>query len=197
MNPTNCKHQIPDTNLQPAAKSRGLGRVPTLLGRGRGRWKQASLSRLHILPPPEAPAAPRPSELEHPSSRPSSELRREKDKDGERAGGGRPRPGVPRLHPWASRRAPGASKGTIADPRSPEPSGASRSRLPPELLQVQRRGGSSTRAETPGSGAPGGPGRWDRVLPPGRTQSALPGTAIHSRRAPPASRRGRSERPLS
>lgn len=69
MNPTNCKHQIPDTNLPtPAAKSRGLGRVPTLLGRGRGRWKQAFLSRLHILPPPEAPAAPRPSELEHPSS---------------------------------------------------------------------------------------------------------------------------------
>lgn len=171
--------------------------MPTLLGRGRGRWKQASLSRLHILPPPEAPAAPRRSELEHPSSRPSSELRREKDKDGERAGGGRPRPGVPRLHPWASRRAPGASEGTIADPRSPEPSGASRSRLPPELLQVQRRGGSSTRAETQGSGAPGGPGRWDRVLPPGRTQSALPGTAIHSRRAPPAASRCRSERPLS
>lgn len=115
--------------------------------------------------------------LQHPSFRPSSELRREKlEKDREPAAAG---PEWPRLHPRATPKAPGVRKGTIADSRSPEPPGVAFSRLPPELLQVRRGGGSSTRAKTQRSEAPCGPGRWDRALPRGRTRNALPG-AGHS-----------------
>ncbi|XP_034511562.1 translation initiation factor IF-2-like [Ailuropoda melanoleuca] len=53
---------------------------------------------------------------------------------------------------------PRARKGTIADPRSPEPSGVSRLRLPPQLLQVLRGGGSSPEVRRRGA-TRGGPGR--------------------------------------
>lgn len=128
-------------------------------------------------PSSRSPAAPSLPELQHPSFRPSSEVRREKlEKDREPAAAGRE---WPRLHLRTSPKAPGVRKGTIADSRSPEPPGVAFSRLPPELLQVRRGGGSSTRAKTQRSEAPCGPGRWDRVLQRGRTQNALPG-AGHS-----------------
>lgn len=58
----------------------------------------------------------------------------------------------------------------------------SRSRLPPQLLQVQRGGGSSPESGTWGSQTPGGPGRWDWERARG-TQNVPPGVGelvIHS-----------------
>ncbi|XP_032965898.1 uncharacterized protein LOC117024582 isoform X2 [Rhinolophus ferrumequinum] len=129
------------------------------------------LSRKENRDPSKLPVSLRPREASGP------ELRREKlEKDREPAAAGRE---WPRLHLRTSPKAPGVRKGTIADSRSPEPPGVAFSRLPPELLQVRRGGGSSTRAKTQRSEPPCGPGRWDGVLQRGRTQNALPG-AGHS-----------------
>ncbi|XDA84959.1 hypothetical protein R6Z07M_014739 [Ovis aries] len=51
----------------------GLGRIPTLLGRGWGRWRAGA-----PLAAPRTPSSRSLLELQHPSSRPSSELRWEK-----------------------------------------------------------------------------------------------------------------------
>ncbi|XP_039698460.1 translation initiation factor IF-2-like [Pteropus medius] len=124
-----------------------------------------------------APAAPRLSELEHPSSRPSSELRREKDKDGERAAGGQLRPGVPRLQPWR----------TLGLPSRPEsPARAfllSSSKFSAEAGRApERRPRAAGQAGGTGcclQGAPRAPCRARSFIPTALPPQQAPALAVH------------------
>lgn len=151
----------------------GLGRIPTLLGRGWGRWRAGA-----PLAAPRTPSSRSLLELQHPSSRPSSELRWEKGPERRGSWGAVGGPEWSRLHPEGSR----SQEENNSRPSVARALRVSRSRLLPQLLQVQRGGGSSPESGIWGSQTPGGPGRWDWERARG-TQNAPPavgGLVIHS-----------------
>lgn len=119
-----------------------------------------------------------------PPSRPTSEVRREEDKeDPQRAVGGSRRPGVASPAPWGQPKGSWSQKWNNSGPSL---AGASQSPSRAFLLSSSKFSAEADRARerrTRGSGSPGWPGRWDRVQPPGRTQHALAGSG-HS--LPPA-----------
>lgn len=86
-----------------------------------------------------------------------------------------------RLHPEGSR----SQEENNSGPSVARALRVSGSRLPPQLLQVQRGGGSSPESGTWGSQTPGGPGRWDWEQARG-TQNAPPGVGGASHSFPPA-----------
>lgn len=134
----------------------GLGRIPTLLGRGWGRWRAGA-----PLAAPRTPSSRSLLELQHPSSRPSSELRWEKGPErwGSWGVGGQLKA---RSGPACTLRAPGVRKRTIADPRSPKPSESparaclpSSSKFSAEAGRVQNRGSGGARLRADRAGGTG------------------------------------------
>lgn len=154
----------------------GLGRIPTLLGRGWGRWRAGA-----PLAAPRTPSSRSLLELQHPSSRPSSELRWEKGPERRGSWGAVGGPEWSRLHPEGSR----SQEENNSRPSVARALRVSRSRLLPQLLQVQRGGGSSPESGIWGSQTPGGPGRWDWERARG-TQNAPPAVGGASHSFPPA-----------
>lgn len=134
----------------------GLGRIPTLLGRGWGRWRRAPLLRLQELPPPEVC-----SNSSIPPPGPPRSCGGKKDpKDGGAGGlGGQLKA---RSGPACTLRAPGVRKRTIADPRSPKPSASparaclpSSSKFSAEAGRVQNRGSGGARLRADRAGGTG------------------------------------------